>query len=268
MHLMTAEGNMLSRTDRGPVAYLTLDSPNTLNALDSAMIDALREQFEDLAGNSRIRVAVLSGAGPAFCAGHDLKEITMRRQSEDRGASFYDDLFARCSAMMQMIPRLRQVVIAQVHGIATAAGCQLVAACDLAIADEETKFGVNGIDIGLFCSTPMVTVSRNIPRKQVFEMLVTGEFINARRALELGLINRVAPSSELNKDTASLANLVASKLGSALGLGKRTFYQQLQMTEEDAFAHAGKAMVKNLLNADTKEGIDAFLQKRTPQWTQ
>ena len=259
---------MLNRTDRGAIAHLELNSPGNFNALDSAMIDALQEQFNELAGNSSIRVIVLSGAGSAFSAGHDLKEITMRRQSEDEGAAFYTDLFARCSAMMQAIPQLPQVVIAQVHGVATAAGCQLVAACDLAIADEDTKFGVNGIDIGLFCSTPMVTVSRNIPRKHIFKMLVTGDFISAGQALELGLINQVAKPSALAKETSVLADQIAGKLGSAISLGKRAFYEQLQMTMEDAFEHTGKAIVKNLLNPDTKEGIDAFLQKRGPRWTQ
>ncbi len=259
---------MLNRTDRGAVAHLEMDAPDSLNALSSAMLAVLMDQFASLAQDPQIRVVVISGAGKAFCAGHDLKEITGARQAEDAGAAFYAKLFGECGDMMQAIKALPQVVIAQVHGIATAAGCQLVAGCDLAVADEDTRFGVNGVNIGLFCSTPMVAVSRNLPRKKVFEMLVTGDFIDAHRACELGLVNRVVPPQSLATETAALADQVAGKLGAAVRLGKRAFYEQIEMPVDAAFAHTTKTMVENLLIRDTQEGIDAFLQKRDPAWDQ
>ncbi len=259
---------LLDREDRGAVAHLTLNSPGNLNALSDAMIAALQAQFEALADDRSIRVVVLKGAGKAFCAGHDLKEMTRARAQEDGGAAAFADLFARCAAMMQAIPRLPQPVIAQVHGIATAAGCQLVASCDMAVAGEDTRFGVNGVNIGLFCSTPMVALSRNVPRKHAFEMLVTGTFATADRARELGLVNRVVPEAHLEAEVAALADLVASKLGSAVKIGKQAFYEQVQMPLDAAYAYTGEVMVENMLNRDTEEGIAAFLEKREPEWEQ
>lgn len=259
---------LLERTDHGAVAHLLLNSDGNLNALSDAMIAAVQAEFDRLESDRSIRVIVLKGAGRAFCAGHDLKEMTRGRDNADGGAAYFADLFARCAAMMQSIPRLPQPVIAQVHGIATAAGCQLVASCDMAVAAEGTKFGVNGVNIGLFCSTPMVALSRNIPRKHAFEMLSTGGFIDAARAQELGLVNRVVSGDALAEETQGLAEQVASKLGSAVKIGKQAFYQQIQMPLAEAYAYTGAVMVENMMDRDTEEGIAAFLEKRDPEWVQ
>ncbi len=259
---------VLQREDRGAVAHLTLNAPESLNALSDAMLAALQAEFDALSDDGAIRVVVLKGAGKAFCAGHDLKEMTRGRQAEDGGAAYFADLFARCSALMQTIPRLPQPVIAQVHGIATAAGCQLVASCDMAVAAEGTLFGVNGVNIGLFCSTPMVALSRNVPRKQAFEMLTTGAFVEAARARELGLVNRVVPEAELASAVEDVAGTVAGKLGTAVRIGKRAFYEQLQMPLDAAYAYTGEVMVENMLSRDTEEGIAAFIEKRDPEWQQ
>lgn len=259
---------LLLREDQGAITTLTMNSPGNLNALSDAMLAALTDAFRDLQGSETSRVIVLRGAGKAFCAGHDLKEMTAKRQANDGGAKALRDLFDRCAVMMQMIQRLPQPVIAQVHGIATAAGCQLVASCDLAVAAKDTRFGVNGVNIGLFCSTPMVALSRNVPRKQVFEMLTTGEFITAPRARELGLVNRVVPGEDLGTETDALAGKIASKLGSAVRVGKRAFYDQLQLPLDKAYELTGAVMVENMLNRDTAEGVAAFLEKRDPEWSQ
>ncbi|NKX46242.1 enoyl-CoA hydratase [Roseicyclus persicicus] len=260
--------DLVIREDRGPVTHLTLNLPGKLNALSDAMIAAVTAQFSDLMASETQRVIVLKGAGKAFCAGHDLKEMQAKRGGKDTGAHAFRDLFDRCARMMQMIPRLPQPVIAEVHGIATAAGCQLVASCDLAVAAEDCRFGVNGVNIGLFCSTPMVALSRNAPRKQVFEMLVTGEFITAARAREIGLVNRVVAPDALAAETEALAKLIAGKLGTAVRIGKRAFYEQLQLPLDKAYEMTGAVMVENMLNRDTNEGIAAFLDKRTPDWSQ
>lgn len=259
---------ILERQDKGPVRRLTMNAPERLNALSDAMIAALQTEFDALEESRDIRVVILSGAGRAFCAGHDLKEMTAARQAEDGGAAAFKDLFERCARMMLSIQRLPQPVIAEVQGLATAAGCQLVASCDMAVAAEGTKFGVNGVNIGLFCSTPMVALSRNIPRKAAFEMLTTGEFIEAGRAREMGLVNRVVPPDDLAAEAYRLAGTLASKLGSAVRIGKRAFYDQIQMPVEAAYAYTGQVMVENMLNRDTEEGIAAFLEKRHPDWTQ
>jgi enoyl-CoA hydratase/carnithine racemase len=259
---------ILERDDTGAIARLTMNHPEKLNALSDAMLAALSDEFEALAADEKIRVVIIAGAGKAFCAGHDLKEMTQGRQAEDGGKAYFADLFARCSKVMTAIRNLPQPVIAQPHGIATAAGCQLVASCDMAVAAEGTRFGVNGVNIGLFCSTPMVALSRNIPRKQAFEMLTTGEFIDTNRALDLGLINRAVPHDELDETTNQLAETVAAKLGAAVRVGKRAFYDQLEMGLDQAYAHTGQVMVENMLYRDTEEGIAAFLEKRPPQWDQ
>ena len=259
---------LLERDDHGAVARLRLNSPGNLNALSDAMLAALQAEFDALAADRSIRVVIISGEGKAFCAGHDLKEMTRGRAHDDGGAAYFADLFARCAKMMQTIPRLPQPVIAQVHGIATAAGCQLVASCDMAVAAAGTKFGVNGVNIGLFCSTPMVALSRNIGRKQAFEMLSTGSFIDSARAVELGLINRAVPLEDLEAETMALAQTVAGKLGSAVKIGKQAFYEQIQMPLEAAYVYTGEVMVENMLNRDTEEGIAAFLEKRDPVWEQ
>ncbi len=259
---------LLLREDRNAVAHLTLNAPNALNALSDAMLAELQATFDALAGDDSVRVVVLAGAGKAFCAGHDLKEMTRGRQAEDAGAAYFADLFDRCARVMQSIQRLPQPVIARVHGIATAAGCQLVATCDMAVAAEDTRFGVNGVNIGLFCSTPMVALSRNVPRKQAFEMLTTGTFIGAARAVELGLINQAVPPAYLDGAVEDLAHAVAGKLGSAVRIGKRAFYEQMQMPLDQAYAYTGQVMVENMLDQDTAEGIAAFIEKRPPEWRQ
>lgn len=252
----------------GKVAHLTMNAPSSLNALSDAMIAALGAHFEKLAQDQTIRVVVLKGAGKAFCAGHDLKEMQAGRQAEDGGKAYFADLFARCARLMQMIPALLQPVIAEVHGIATAAGCQLVASCDMAVAAEGTRFGVNGVNIGLFCSTPMVALSRNVPRKVAFEMLTTGEFIDAHRAQEVGLVNRVVPHDTLDAETARLAQTVAGKLGAAVKIGKRAFYDQIPMSLAAAYEHTAAVMVENMMWRDTAEGISAFIEKRAPDWAE
>lgn len=259
---------ILERNDKGAVAHLRLNAPERLNALSDEMLAALQEQFESLAEDRSIRVVILSGAGKAFCAGHDLKQMTAGRQADDGGRAYFKDLFERCTKVMLAIQSLPQPVIAKVHGIATAAGCQLVATCDLALAATGTKFGVNGVNIGLFCSTPMVALSRNIGRKQAFEMLTTGQFINADRAQTLGLINRAVTPEQLDAETEALAGILAEKLGSAVRIGKAAFYEQAQMSVAQAYAFTGDVMVENMLDDDTKEGIYAFIEKRPPDWKQ
>lgn len=259
--------SLLKRDVKDHIAHLEMNAPERLNALSDDMLAALQDNLNDIAQDPDIRVVILSGTGKAFCAGHDLKEMQAARQSDDGGAAAWGDLFVRCSAMMQTIQAMPQPVIAQVHGIATAAGCQLVATCDLAVAAEDTRFGVNGVNIGLFCSTPMVALTRNISRKQAFEMLTTGRFIDTDEARALGLINRAVPETALASETRSLAETIASKLPKAVTTGKTAFYQQAQMTTADAYAFTGDVMVQNMLDAQTDEGISAFLEKRPPDWT-
>ncbi|MGX0877734.1 enoyl-CoA hydratase/carnithine racemase [Roseovarius sp. MBR-154] len=259
---------ILDRTDEGAIARLTLNSPDNLNALSDAMLAALKSEFARLSEDRGIRVVTLAGTGKAFCAGHDLKEMQAARQSPDNGRAYFADLFSRCTEVMTAVRDLPQPVIAAPHGIATAAGCQLVASCDMAVAAHGTRFGVNGVNIGLFCSTPMVALSRNIPRKQAFEMLTTGQFIETDRAQELGLINRAVPMEDLEAETMALAETVAAKLGSAVRIGKRAFYEQLELGLDAAYAHTGAVMVENMLDRDTDEGINAFLAKRPPDWQQ
>lgn len=250
----------------GAVAQVTMTSPERLNALSDEMIATLHSTFDQIAKDRSIKAVILSGEGKAFCAGHNLKEMQAKRQNDDGGAAALKDLFDRCAAMMARIQSLPQPVIAQVHGIATAAGCQLVATCDLAVAADDTKFGVNGVNIGLFCSTPMVALTRNIGRKAAFEMLTTGRFIPASEAQTLGLINRTASPADLPEATMELAQTIAGKLGSAVRIGKSAFYAQAQMTTADAYAFTGDVMVENMAHPDTDEGINAFLEKRDPNW--
>lgn len=259
---------LLERHDTGAIAHLKLNHPGTLNALSDGMLAALQEEFGRLSEDRSIRAVILSGEGKVFCAGHDLKEMTAGRQAKDGGKAYFKDLFDRCARMMMSVQKLPQPVIAQVHGIATAAGCQLVASCDMAVAAEGTKFGVNGVNIGLFCSTPMVALSRNIPRKKAFEMLSTGQFIPADQAESMGLINAVVPQDQLATATQDLAGRVAEKLGAAVKIGKQAFYEQIQMPLDQAYAYTGDVMVENMLYRDTAEGIAAFLEKRPPNWEQ
>jgi enoyl-CoA hydratase/carnithine racemase len=259
---------LVLREDAEAIATLTLNDPGKLNALSTPMLAALQAELDRLAGDESVRVVILRGAGKAFCAGHDLREMTEARQSPDGGRAAFEVLFDRCAAMMMTLPRLPQPVIAEVQGIATAAGCQLVASCDLAVAAEDARFGVNGVNIGLFCSTPMVALSRVVPRKTAFEMLTTGGFLDAATARDRGLVNRVVPSSQLGAASRDLARTIAAKLGPVVAIGKRAFYEQAELGLAEAYAHTGAVMTTNMLREDTAEGIDAFLAKRAPEWRQ
>ena len=259
---------ILERNDTNGVAHLNMNAPERLNALSDEMLAALQSEFDSIKEDTSVRAVILSGSGKAFCAGHNLKEMTAGRQAKDGGKAYFKDLFDRCATMMMSIQTLPQPVIAQVHGIATAAGCQLVATCDMAVAAEGTKFGVNGVNIGLFCSTPMVALSRNIPRKNAFEMLTTGKFIETEEAARLGLINRAVPHDQLESAARELADTVASTLTAAVKIGKQAFYQQMELNVDDAYDYAGDVMVQNMLFRDTEEGIAAFLDKRPPNWEQ
>ena len=257
---------MLQREDLGSVVRLTMDSPQNFNALSVGMIAALSDAFDRIAGEDSVRAVILAGAGKAFCAGHDLRQMQAARKDADGGRGHYEALFADCTAMMQRIGALPQPVIAQVQGIATAAGCQLVASCDMAVAAAGACFGVNGVDIGLFCTTPMVALTRAIPPRTAFELLVTGDFIDAARARELGLVNRVAAPDRLADEALALAHKVAGKLPAAVRLGKAAFRRQLGQGLGDAYAGAGATMCQNIMLPDTAEGIAAFLEKRRPSW--
>ena len=257
---------VLIRENDGAISVLTLNRPAQLNALSEGLMTALQAELDRIATEEKTKVVILRAAGRAFCAGHDLKEMQGHRQTPDGGRAYYMALFGQCSRLMTTIPRLPQPVIAEVSGLATAAGCQLVASCDMAVAAEGARFGVNGVNIGLFCSTPMVALSRNIGRKKTFELLTTGEFLSAAQALEMGLVNRVVPEARLGAEARALAGTVASKLGSAVRVGKRAFYEQLEMTLDAAYAHTGRVIAENMLHRDTAEGVQAFLEKREPDW--
>jgi enoyl-CoA hydratase/carnithine racemase len=256
--------DVLLRQDADAIATLTLNRPDRLNALSDGLLAALQAELDRIAADRSVRAVIIRGAGRAFCAGHDLREMQAAREAPDGGREAYQALFARCSRVMTAIPRLPQPVIAEVGGIAAAAGCQLVASCDMAVASTSARFGVNGVNIGLFCSTPMVALSRNIPRKQAFELLTTGDLIDADRALALGLVNRVVPDDRLPEETSALALTVASKLATAVRVGKRAFYEQLEMTLDAAYAHTGRVIADNMMQPDTAEAIQAFIEKRPP----
>jgi enoyl-CoA hydratase/carnithine racemase len=257
---------VLLREDAGGIATLTLNRPGALNALSEAMLEALQAEIDALATCTATRVVVIRAEGRAFCAGHDLREMERARARADKGRAYFNALFAQCARMMTSLTRLPQPVIAEVHALATAAGCQLVATCDMAVAAEGAKFGVNGVNIGLFCSTPMVALTRNVPAKHAFEMLTTGHFIDAHRAEAIGLVNRVVPADALRGETRALAETVANKLASAVRIGKRAFYEQGEMSLDAAYAYTGRVMAENMLHRDTAEGVQAFLEKRQPDW--
>lgn len=252
---------ILLRDDRNGITTLTLNRPQQYNALSSRMLSELQKQLDDIDQDESVRVVIIAASGKAFCAGHDLKEVRSSEQREVHRA-----LFERCSRMMLTINQLRQPVIAQVNGIATAAGCQLVANCDLAVAAEDARFAVSGINVGLFCSTPSVALSRNMPRKQAMQMLLTGEFIPAETARQYGLVNEVVSSSELAAATHALAQKILGKSAHAIGLGKDMFYTQLPMELPDAYAYAAERMACNMDSDDAREGIDAFIARRKPEW--
>jgi enoyl-CoA hydratase/carnithine racemase len=251
------------KTERDPrgVVRLTLNRPAQFNALSEDMLAALQAALDSIAADASARVVVIAAEGKAFCAGHDLKQMRANTRLE-----YYQDLFNACTRVMMRIQQMPQPVIARVHGIATAAGCQLVAMCDLAVATEGVKFGVNGISVGLFCSTPSVALSRNVGRKQAFEMLVTGEFIDAAAAKERGLVNRVVPADQLDAEVARLADAIIGKPAVAIAMGKGMFYKQLEMGIDAAYQLAGQTMACNMIDAVAQEGVDAFFDKRKPMW--
>jgi enoyl-CoA hydratase/carnithine racemase len=248
------------------VATLTLDAPASRNALSLAMIEALSEALATIAADADVRAVVIAGAGPVFSSGHDLRELAAHRNDRDGGKAFYERLMRACAAMMQAIVDLPKPVIAAVEGVATAAGCQLVASCDLAFAARGARFALPGVNIGLFCSTPLVAVSRNISQKHAMEMALTGALYSADEAERFGLVNRVVADGEaLAQAQATAANL-ATRSAATLAIGKRAFHRQVELGLADAYAFAGQAMVENLTHADADEGIGAFLDKRPPQW--
>jgi enoyl-CoA hydratase/carnithine racemase len=253
---------VLLRRDADGVAWLTLNRPGARNALSDELMRALVAELDAVEADPTVKVVVIGGAGPAFCAGHDLRELRSRAH---RAA--YQATFELCSHLMTRIVRLPKPVIARVHGVATAAGCQLVASCDLAVAATTARFATPGVNIGLFCSTPMVALSRAVGRKAAMEMLLTGELIDAARAHELGLVNRVVPETELDASVAALAGQIAAKSPLILAIGKEAFHRQVEMGLEDAYAYVSEVMTRNMLARDAAEGIDAFLAKRTPVWT-
>ncbi len=259
--MSASEEPVLLRRDEDGIAWLTLNRPAQRNALSVALMNALQEQIDAIAKDRKIKVVVIAGAGPGFCAGHDLKEMRA-----NPGRQHYEALFAQCSRLMTSIVKLAKPVIARVHGIATAAGCQLVASCDLAVAADDARFAVNGINIGLFCSTPMVALSRAVGRKPAMEMLLTGDLVNAEHARAIGLVNRVVPPERLDDEVRALARQISAKLGLAVAIGKEAFYRQAELGLDAAYAYTAEVMTKNMLARDTEEGIDAFLEKRPPKW--
>lgn len=263
---MTTDGlaatRILLRDDQEGITTLTLNRPTQYNALSGEMLTELQAALDDIAADETVRVVIIAANGKAFCAGHDLKEM---RTSEDR--AFHQALFDQCGRMMLRINALPQPVIARVNGIATAAGCQLVANCDLAVAVEDARFAVSGINLGLFCSTPAVPLSRNLPRKQALQMLLTGDFVSAQQAQHFGLVNEVVAAKELEVATSAIALKIATKSSMAIRLGKKMFYKQLPLDLSDAYAYASERMACNMDSHDAREGIDAFIQKRKPEWT-
>ncbi|BDW85280.1 enoyl-CoA hydratase [Roseicyclus marinus] len=257
---------LLREQDADGVLRLTLNDPARRNALSEAMLTALGGTVEEAGRDPEVRVIVLAAEGPVFCAGHDLKEMTAGRAEQDRGRAYFTRILGQCSAVMQGIVACPKPVIAEVRGIATAAGCQLVASCDLALAAETAMFCTPGVHIGLFCSTPMVALSRNVSNKHAMEMLLTGDMMPAARAAEIGLLNRSVAPEVLRDEVTSLVRKIASKSALTLATGKRAFYAQREMPLAEAYAHASQVMVENMLARDAEEGIGAFVEKRAPVW--
>lgn len=258
--------SVLKREREGDIAILVLNRPQARNSLSEALLNELSATFSEIAEDKTIRAAVLAANGPAFCAGHDLKELIARRADADGGRAYFKHIMTICSAMMQQIVNMPQPVIAAVQGVASAAGCQLVASCDLAIGSTAAKFATPGVDIGLFCSTPMVALSRNVARKHAMEMLLTGEMVSAEHAARIGLINRVVPLNEERKAALALANEIASKSSYVLKIGKQAFYKQAELGLAEAYAYASEVMTENMMARDAEEGICAFIEKRDPNW--
>ena len=248
------------------VYRLTLNDAKKRNTLSEEMMAKLKSSLTDATDNKSIRVIIIAGNGPAFCSGHDLKQMTAGRDNDDQGLTYFKKVFASCSELMQMIVEHPKPIIAEVSGVAAAAGCQLVACCDLAVAGRSARFITPGVNIGLFCSTPMVALSRNVSNKAAMEMLLTGEMVSADKAEHIGLINRVTDDADLKQETTALAELIASKSSLTLKIGKEAFYKQKDMPLSEAYDFASKVMVDNMLEHDAKEGIGSFLEKRKPKW--
>jgi enoyl-CoA hydratase/carnithine racemase len=261
-----SEPPILLRETIGSIAVLTLNRPAARNSLSEAMIAELHAALDAAGSDKSVRGVVIAATGPAFSAGHDMKELTARRSDADRGRAYFAGIMNACSAMMQAVVRLPKPVVASVQGIATAAGCQLVASCDLAVASEAASFATPGVDIGLFCSTPMVALSRNVPRKQAMEMLLTGEPVPAAEARAIGLINHVVPAGTEREAAIALAQKVALKSAYTVKLGKEAFYRQIEMNLADAYRYAAEVMTENMMARDAEEGIGAFIEKREPKW--
>ena len=255
----------LSQAREG-ILRLTLNDPDRRNALSEEMLAALADAFDQAGDNPDVRVIILAAAGPVFCAGHDLKQMTAARQNADRGGAYFTKILIQCSRVMQKIVTCPKPFIAEVGGVATAAGCQLVASCDLAVASDAAQFCTPGVHIGLFCSTPMVALSRNLANKHAMEMLLTGDMVPASRAAEMGLVNQVVPSGELRAASMALAKKIAAKSSLTVATGKRAFYQQKEMDLAAAYNYASEIMVENMMARDAEEGIAAFIEKRTPDW--
>lgn len=263
----TTEAPLLTlERPRPGVALLTLNRPATRNALSLAMIGELHAAIDKLGADKSVAAIVLAASGPVFSSGHDLKELIAHRADADKGLAFYSEAMTRCSAMMQAIVACPKPIIAAVQGTATAAGCQLVATCDLAVAAEEAQFCTPGVNIGLFCSTPMVALSRNVPRKRAMEMLLLGDMLSASEAADLGLVNRAVPASQVLPEAIGLAERIAAKSPLTVAIGKAAFYAQAEMPLKEAYAHAAQVMVDNMMARDAEEGISAFLGKRKPEW--
>lgn len=258
--ISTAEPVLL-RQDRAGIATLTLNRPQARNALSVGLMTALEHEIEAISHDKSVHVVVIAGAGPAFCAGHDLREMRAHP-----GRTEYTALFSQCARLMLAIVHLAKPVIARVHGVATAAGCQLVASCDLAVAAETARFATPGVNIGLFCSTPMVALSRAVAPKQAMQMLLTGDLIDAPTALRFGLVNELVPAADLVARTAALAGQIAAKSPLTLAMGKEAFYRQAELSLDQAYAYTREVMVRNLEAHDAREGIDAFIDKRAPVW--
>jgi enoyl-CoA hydratase/carnithine racemase len=257
---------VLLREDRGGIAVLTLNRPQARNSLSEALLEALGDTLSAIAHDRAVRALVLAAVGPAFSAGHDLKELNAHRSEEDRGRAYFKRIMGLCSRVMQQIVRLPQPVIASVHATATAAGCQLVASCDLAIASQAAKFATPGVNIGLFCSTPMVALSRNVSRKHAMQMLLTGDLISADEAARIGLVNQVVPAGQERATAIKLAEKIAAKSTHTVKIGKEAFYRQAEMSLADAYDYASRVMVENMLARDAEEGISAFIEKRDAKW--
>jgi enoyl-CoA hydratase/carnithine racemase len=257
---------ILLRETIGSIAVLTLNRPTARNSLSEDLIAELHGALKDIQDDKKVRALVIAANGPAFSAGHDMKELTARRTDADRGRAYFAQIMNACSAMMQAIVHLPKPAVAAVQGIATAAGCQLVASCDLAVASDAASFATPGVDIGLFCSTPMVALSRNVPRKRAMEMLLTGEPVDAATAKELGLVNRVVAAGQERDAAIALAEKVALKSAYTVKLGKEAFYRQAEMSLTDAYRYAAEVMTENMMARDAEEGIGAFIEKREPKW--